>query len=301
MKQILKRLELIKTSIDLDDEEIIELQVIKLEKLDLDSEVKDILLKIENLDYGSARVDIDNYIRKYTGVIEYIDPEMQGLKLEMKSLERKLQDLSELKNEYLNDIDEFHTFYNLKLGSIIEKILKQKEQLIRDALNEKKEQYQKDSEIYQETKETIAEINSAIDELEKVLEEIDEEDESYDEIYSTYQELKDESQRLQEQLIEQEEEIKKAKAELDDDPLNNEYENAKSTYEEFSSEYEDIKQTQDDVCDISDKDKKELKKLFRKASKLCHPDIVADEFKEHANEIMQSLNDAYSKKDTFKP
>ena len=67
------------------------------------------LNKLENLDYGSAALDIETYLSRYSGIIIYKDKEVQGLKLELKSLEKKLQTLSELKREYLNDIDEFNT------------------------------------------------------------------------------------------------------------------------------------------------------------------------------------------------
>lgn len=61
MQQILKRFELIKTSIVIEDEEIIELQVAKLSSMDVDDEVKKILQKIADCDYGS--------VRKYEGEI----------------------------------------------------------------------------------------------------------------------------------------------------------------------------------------------------------------------------------------
>jgi len=49
-----------------------------------------------------------------------------------------------------------------------------------------------------------------------------------------------------------------------------------------------------------DVDEKKLKMLFRKAGKLCHPDIVSDEHKENATEMMKELNDAYSSRDIEK-
>lgn len=42
MQQILKRLELIKTSIAIEDEEIIELQVVKLSTMPIDDDVQEI-------------------------------------------------------------------------------------------------------------------------------------------------------------------------------------------------------------------------------------------------------------------
>ncbi len=95
MQQILKRLELIKTSMAIDDLEIIELQILKLNSLNIDNEVKIIIDKLEMNDYGKAIIDIEEYIKKFTGLVSYEDKEIQGLKLELKVLENKLQDLSE--------------------------------------------------------------------------------------------------------------------------------------------------------------------------------------------------------------
>ena len=42
--------------------------------------------------------------------------------------------------------------------------------------------------------------------------------------------------------------------------------------------------------DLSQEDRDELKRLWRQASKLCHPDLVADDLKEEANAMMVQLN-----------
>ena len=106
MKQILKRLELIKTAISIEDEEIVELQVMKLNSMACDEEVLEILVKLENKDYGNVVVEIEQYLQCYSGVVVYEDKELQGLRLELKALEKKFQDLNGKKNEYLNDIHE---------------------------------------------------------------------------------------------------------------------------------------------------------------------------------------------------
>ena len=134
MQQILKRLELIKTAIAIEDEEIIELQVLKLQGLKTDIEVQSILQKLENLTYASALLEIEAYLSKYGGVVAYEDPEVKGLKLELKMLEQKLQDLDALKAEQLNTIEEFNTQYSLNVGGIVEKILKRKEELLAQSL-----------------------------------------------------------------------------------------------------------------------------------------------------------------------
>jgi len=49
--------------------------------------------------------------------------------------------------------------------------------------------------------------------------------------------------------------------------------------------------------DLSEEDKNELKRLWRQASKLCHPDLVADDLKEEANAMMVQLNQAKQRGD----
>ena len=303
MNEILKRLEIIKSSIAIDDEEIIELQVMKLNKLSLNIEIKNIISKLENHEYSSALFDIENYLKRYSSVVEYIDTEVQSLKLELKSLENKLQTLSEQKIEYLNDIEEFNTLYNLHLGELLKDILNLKKEILYKQTikqQEKRKKYEDDIEVFNSTKENIEEIKQTIEEFKKVLEDIDEDNENYDEIFATYKELQEELGKLEKEIEEQEESLSKIKEELEVDEIFREYEEVKKQYEQFHQNYEDIKQQQSDVFDITNEQKSELKKLWKKACKLCHPDIVIDKFKEKAHEIMQALNDAYSKKDIVK-
>lgn len=303
MKQIIKRLEIIKSSIAIDDEEIIELQIIKLKELDADSGIKNILKKLENLDYGSAMGDIENYIKQHTGMVEYVDSEVLGLKLELKSLEKKLQSLSQEKTEYLNDIEEFNTQYNIHLGDITKNILNLKKDILYKQTQKQqkvKDKYKEDTQIYQDSKDTIDEIKEAIKELEELLKNIDENHENYEEIIRTYNNLKKELNDLEDDLIKQEIELNKIKDDLEDDELFKNYEEAKTFYEEFHHEHENIKEKQSDRLELKDEDIKELKIMWKKACRLCHPDIVTDELKEKANEIMQSLNHAYSRRDINK-
>ena len=303
MNEILKRLEIIKSSIAIDDEDIIELQVMKLNKLSPNIEIKNIISKLENHVYSSALFDIENYLKRYSSVVEYIDTEVQSLKLELKSLENKLQTLSEQKIEYLNDIEEFNTLYNLHLGELLKDILNLKKEILYKQTikqQEKRKKYEDDIEVFNSTKENIEEIKQTIEEFEKVLEDIDEDNENYDEIFATYKELQGELGKLEKEIEEQEENLSKTKEEIDNNEVFEEYQDIKKQYEQFHQNYEDIKQQQSDVFDITNEQKSELKKLWKKACKLCHPDIVIDKFKEKAHAIMQALNDAYSKKDIVK-
>ena len=229
--------------------------------------------------------------------------EKEDLKKELKSLESKLQELVEQKTEYLNDIEEFNREYNLHLGELIKEILNlKKEILYKKTIKQQKQKvkYQEDIQTFQESKETIDELKSTIGELEDALESIDEDDENYDELIKAYRELKVEIKKLEDELELQEEELEKAKEFIEDETIEQEYEEVKSHYEEFESEYEHIKESIENSLTLNEEEKKELKSLYKQAARLCHPDIVPDELKEKAHELMQKLNDAYSKKDISK-
>ena len=298
MHQILKRLELIKTSIAIEDHEIIELQVSKLSTMGIDDDVKGILNKLYNSDFGSVIADIENYLMRYSGVVVYEDKEIQGLKMELKVLENQLQEMSEQKSEYLNELNEFNTQYTLRLGELIQNILKIKKEIQYRFFKAKEDAFQSIMEEYEEAKEEYQELKTQKEELEKELSEIDEFDDRYDELYEELQELKVELEGKEQEVNQKRKNAKEAKEELENDEDAQEYEEFEEDYQEFSHEYENAKKQ--DRFELNEEEKAELKSLFRKASKLCHPDIVADELKEQATAIMQQLNDAYSKKDLKK-
>jgi len=297
MKQILKRLELIKTSIEIYDEEIVELQVMKLQKLSIDKTVQEIVKKLQNSEYGLAFQKITEYLKKHNSVAIFIDGEVEALKLELKALESNLQSLSEKKQESLQEIEEFNILYSIKLGKLINTILRLQKQKLQNEINRKKEQLEDDIQKFTETKEAVEEMEDTLRQLNEILENMDKDDEGYDEIKAKYEKLQEELETLQKKLSEQEEELKKAKEELEDDPLYDEYKQAKANHEEFQENYENIKEKHKDSFELSKEEIQELKALWKKASRLCHPDIVADELKEQANKIMQQLNESYSKKD----
>ena len=297
MQQILKRLELIKTAIEIEDEEIIEMQIAKIRTLWHDEEVTQIVTLLESNDYGKASLDIYQYINKFTGVVIYEDKEIAGLKLELKTTEEKLQNLNTLKSEYLHDIDEFNTQYHLKLGDIIEKILVRQKELLEEELSAKVAAYEDLENAYEETKDTVEEIDETLGKLKEMLDEIDKNHPDYDVFRNTYEELQKEAEVLQEALEEQEEELHEAKQNLDDDVIFEERDEAKSNYEEFFKAFEELRHTAEDTEQLNESEKGELKKLFRQASRLCHPDLVVEELRQQAHEIMQELNDAYAKND----
>ena len=223
MIKILKRLELIKTAVALEDEEIIELQILKLENIENDEKIQEILDLISETQYEHVINLIDAYIEKYKGVTLYEDPEIQGLKVELKILEKDLQDLSEKKNEYLHLINEFNAQSNLRLGELIQEILRLRKELSFEEMKSKSDN------------------NDEFEEAAK------------------------------------------------------QYKQTKQDYEEFSEDY--TEQLKEMPLELTEAEARELKQAYRKAGKLCHPDVVIDDVKDKAEEVFKILNDAYAKND----
>lgn len=94
------------------------------------------------------------------------------------------------------------------------------------------------------------------------------------------------------------ENLKKVADEKDEEELdtaNTEYQQAKKEYEEYSEEYESVKDEPN--FQLDQEEQKKLKKLYRKASQLCHPDKVDEIYKPDAHDAFVALNEAYRKND----
>ena len=77
-----------------------------------------------------------------------------------------------------------------------------------------------------------------------------------------------------------------------------EYKEAEKDYDEFNNNYASLKDEK--INELIEEDKKDIKNLFRKASKLCHPDKVSEEQQEEAERIFKELNNAYKQNDLKK-
>jgi len=162
MNQIIKRLEIIKAAISIDEEEIIELQVMKLSKLKCEDKVLNILKMINKKNYVRVIIEIESYLKKYSEITVFEDSEFQTLLLELKALETKLENISNAKDEYLNSIREFNIEYYLHLGPILNEILKLEEMLIQIKLDKMKAANQTFKEGYIELNEEYEELTKSM-------------------------------------------------------------------------------------------------------------------------------------------
>ena len=202
--RILKRLELIKSLISLEEEDQILAHISKLEQLPLTSELKNIVIFLKEKSYGIAVTAIEGFINQHHSLSIYIDPEVDGLKLEAKALESELNKLSNEKADLEKLIHEFSVRHNNELGELILKILRFRKQKFK----------------------------------------------------GTPQETE-----------------------------------AAEEYNNYSKEYE--VNTNEKIHELTEEEQLEIKKKYRKASKLCHPDVVSENQKVLADKLYATPQKPY--------
>lgn len=208
ISKIINRLELIKSLVALEEESEINTHVSKLRVFSTDADLVTIISFLEQKAYSKAMPAIETYINKHRQLTIFIDPEIEGLKLEAKSLEVELNSLSNEKADLEKLIHEFGVRHNNELGALILKILSYRKKKAKGTPEE-------------------------------------------------------------------------AEAEKD--------------YSDYNREYEASKDEK--IAELTEEELKELKQKYRRASKLCHPDVVSDDQKELADKLFAELNDAYERND----
>lgn len=294
MEELLKRLELIKACIGLGDIDLIKMQLPILQRFDGNTETHNIIELLSADEYLEAKQAIDVYLQSQFGLVRFDDAEIAALRLELKSLENKLQDLVVQRDEALNTIDDFNREYILSLGSIINEILRLKKEMAKLVSDSKSEAYRSLLKEIKEHKKKTSDLKKQIIDLEEALETVEIFSDEYEELQSQIEELTDELTTEDKALKSVYQQAKKEKEYLDKDKTSQEYKEAEEDFESFNAEHEEVKA--ESVEELSANEKKELKKLYRKLSKLCHPDLVNQEFKKRATELMVEVNKAYKGK-----
>lgn len=287
MQALIRRLEVIKNAIALGDEDLIPLQLAKLPASD-DARVQAIVEALQTEHYSHAVQLIEEFIQSSSGLVVYEDVAVAGLRLELKRLEEKILELNEDKLITQQKIAEFRSQYHLALGEWIQAVLDYNYKI----------HYQKNVNKLKQQ----AVIKAAIAEKEAIVEQIKakaktlqakafNDDFYFEEMQEAFEELKAEKEVLKAYK----EQLSDFEKKLAEDDSYQEYEQAKEDKSQFDEEIEEI--IEQHQHELPEAESKRLKRAFRKASKLCHPDTVAEEFKNQAHEYMVALNIAYEKQD----
>ena len=119
ISKIVKRLEIIKSLISLEESEDIPLQILRLKQSQLNNELVEIVEELQKRNYSTAMKIIAEFVQRYNQVTIFIDPETAGLKLEAKSLEIQLNALSDEYNEIEKLLNNFTLRHTQELGTLI--------------------------------------------------------------------------------------------------------------------------------------------------------------------------------------
>lgn len=121
---LLKRLDIIKNAVAMEDEELIAMQIAKLEVMPLVAQVAQIVALIKAQKFQDVIQLIEQYKCDSMSLVLFDDPQIQGLKLELKLLEINLNNKSDEFAELERVLNEFNNEYYMRLGSLIQAILK---------------------------------------------------------------------------------------------------------------------------------------------------------------------------------
>lgn len=293
MKKLIKRLEIIKSGIELEDDDIIRHQLPYLKSETQDAVLVFIVMAIEQGKFTHALEAISAWLGSKQGVTQWQDIELSACKLELKALEEQLSDLIDKRNERIQLLDDFNDLYLVRLGPLMKQILNLRKQLAESTLRKAEAEARRRARDYRNCQQYISQ---AIDELAALKQR-----------WLSLSTISNETIEIRNRIQQQAELITALLAEIKE--LENSFctrntestrkarEEAKEKYESYQEKQTDAEQRRHNDKKLSSEQRQELKRLWRQASRLCHPDLVADEFKEKAHQLMVQLNQARQKGD----
>lgn len=293
MKKLIKRLEIIKSAIELEDDEMIRHQLPYLKSESQDAVLTFIAVAIEQGKFTAALDAISAWLITKQSVTQWQDLELAACKLELKALEEQLRELIDKRNERIQLLDDFNDLYLVRLGPLTKQILHLRKQLAESTLRKAEAEARRRERDYRNCQQYISQ---AIDELTLLKQ-------RWLGLSSLSHETVEIRQQIQQQtelvtaLLAEIQELEKGFNTRNTESTRQAREEAKEKYERYQEQQNDAEQRHDNERKLSADQRQELKRLWRQASRLCHPDLVADEFKEKAHQLMVQLNQARQRGD----
>ncbi|WP_197899719.1 DNA repair protein [Salmonella enterica] len=277
MNKIIKRLEIIKSAIELEDEEIIRQQLIYLKNEPQDAVISAIAQAIEARRFSDAMQEIAAWLQAQRALSTWQDPSIAASKLELKALEAQLRDLIDKRNARVQILDDFNDLYHLRLGPLMSRILELRKQLAVSMQRKQEAEIKRREKDYQSC---LQFISQAVDQLATLKQQ-------WTGLNAASREAVGIRQRIQQQtelitaLLAEIRELEADFSHQDDSAFRQAQENAEQDYHQYREQQQEaqFRYARD-------------QRLWRQASRLCHPDVVADELKEKAHQMMVQLNQA---------
>ena len=206
--KVLKRLDLIKTLIALDEPDDLVPHLDKLTQQHLPDDLEQIVSLLRRGQYAEAISRMDAFGKQHTTLTAYVDAELSALKIEIRILELQVQALESEKADIEKTLHEFSVQHSLRLGDLILKLL----------------------------------------------------------------------------------ELRREQAITDD-----EREESNTDYNQYNQQYSETRQQP--RFELLADEQRDLKRNFRKAAQLCHPDVVAEALKTQAEQLFAELKTANDRND----
>ena len=209
LDKIIKRLEILKNYVILEDLDDITRETAKLQAFSFQQDINQITHTLGQHQFSTAIALIDNFIKNHQAIVIYNDIDLVALKLEIRQLEHQLNAYDNEKIEIEKVLNEFNHQHTKELGWYISRILYLRKILSQD-----------DPKAYAEA-------------------------------------VQDE----------------------------------KDYHEQIEAENDKV------IYELDEQQRKDIKKAYRKASQICHPDRISEDMKEIAEQLFIQLNEAYEKND----
>ncbi|WP_253381847.1 J domain-containing protein [unidentified bacterial endosymbiont] len=291
MSTPIKRLEIIKNAIELEDDDIIHSQLIRLKNEAFDDELQAIVVALEEKNYTGAIRAITAWLQSQRAVAPWRDPQLAASKLELKALEERLRDLIDRRNARVQQLDEFNDLYFSRLGPLRKQILALRKTLAGLNLRRQRAEARRREVNYRRCQRYMAQAVEVLVTLTQRWRAL-----PADSLHAAEarKHLQQQSQLIANLLAEA---LELESGLTPEDPARQARDEANQEYEKYREQHHDAEIRLRKSKALCEADQNELKRLWRQASKLCHPDLVADERKEDATTMMVQLNQAKQRGD----
>ncbi|MDA3132433.1 DNA repair protein [Atlantibacter subterranea] len=292
MSTPIKRLEIIKYAIELEDDDIIQSQLARLKSEAFDDELQGIVTALEGKNYTRAMAAITAWLQSQRAVTQWRDPQMAASKLELKALEERLRELIDRRNARVQQLDEFNDLYFSRLGPLMQQILSLRKTLAELNLRRQQAEARRREEDYRRCQQYTAQAVEVLATLTQRWRDLPAESVQAADARKQLQQQSNLIANLLAEALELETGLTR-----EEEPARQARDQANEEFEKYREQHHDVEVRLRKGKALSEEDRNELKRLWRQASKLCHPDLVADDRKEEANAIMVQLNQAKQRGD----
>ena len=303
MQMLIKRLEIVRAAMSLADEALIAQQLpalrAALADLPANSTPQAVLaLIIEALEsghYPRAMQRINAFLAAQSALVVHLDEELAVLRLELAGLERLVSAQTLERDEMQERLERFSRDFLACCGAPLQEIFALREAIARLEWQQlrRARRHAEEREGYQ--READEDYLDATAEDEEIAAQVEDWEDAADE--------RAELQELYDQYCDWLDALDAAPADGADDAEAAAYEEfaeAQRQREDFArdkAQSDEAQAAEPPVAELDADEEDRLKKAYRRACHLCHPDRVAAEFKAQAEALFKELGAAYKRKD----